>query len=54
MLQLLVTNNGNNPYYFIEDRKRESNRLREKYPDRIPIICEKDPNSKLEDLVKEK
>jgi GABA(A) receptor-associated protein len=28
-------------------RLEESIKLREKYPDRIPIICEKDPKSKL-------
>jgi GABA(A) receptor-associated protein len=29
-----------------EDRKIESNRIMSKYPDRIPIICEKQENCK--------
>mmetsp|Transcript_37721 Transcript_37721/g.43347 ORF Transcript_37721/g.43347 Transcript_37721/m.43347 type:complete len:118 (-) Transcript_37721:54-407(-) len=35
-------------------RKNESAKLREKYSDRIPIICEKSPTSKLENLDKDK
>ena len=27
--------------YKIEDRKKESSKIREKHPDRIPVICEK-------------
>ncbi|CAI2376045.1 unnamed protein product [Moneuplotes crassus] len=38
----------------IEMRKLECEKLRYKYPDRIPIICEKYTTSRLEDLVKEK
>ena len=30
-----------------EDRNREATRIREKYPDRIPVICEKSPNDTL-------
>lgn len=35
-------------------RKAESLKIREKYPDRIPIICEKDPKSSLIDIDKSK
>ena len=31
----------------LEDRKKESNRIISKYPDRVPIICEKSKNSSL-------
>jgi GABA(A) receptor-associated protein len=35
-------------------RRAESLKIKEKYPDRIPIICEKDPKSKLIDIDKNK
>ncbi len=35
-------------------RKTESMKIKEKYPDRVPIICEKDPKSKLMDIDKNK
>ncbi len=35
-------------------RKDESIKIREKYPDRVPIICEKDPKSKMKDIDKTK
>ena len=35
-------------------RKEESIKIREKYPDRVPIICEKDPKSKMKDIDKTK
>ena len=35
-------------------RKAESMKIKEKYPDRIPIICERDPNSKLNEIDKNK
>jgi GABA(A) receptor-associated protein len=35
-------------------RKEESDKIKEKYSDRIPIICEKDPKSKLNDIDKTK
>ena len=35
-------------------RKQESLKIREKYPDRVPIICEKDPKSKMKDIDKTK
>ena len=31
-----------------EGRKAESDRIREKYPDRIPVICEKIEKSKVQ------
>ena len=38
----------------VTKRKQESEKVREKYPERIPIIIEKDPNSKIKDLDKTK
>lgn len=38
----------------VQKRKGESSKIREKYPDRIPIICEKDPKSKMKDVDKTK
>src|SRR5690606_7182923 len=35
-------------------RKAESLKIKEKYPDRVPIICEKDPKSKLAEIDKNK
>jgi hypothetical protein len=35
-------------------RKAESDKIREKYPDRIPVICEKSATSKLPDIDKSK
>jgi GABA(A) receptor-associated protein len=37
-----------------ENRKLEAQRIREKYPDRVPVICERSPTSKLEPLDKSK
>eukprot|EP01039_Chlorochromonas_danica_P006609 gene6609-7302_t len=37
-----------------EERKLESERVRAKYPDRIPVICEKLDKSKMEDIDKKK
>ena len=37
-----------------EERLTESNRIIEKYPDRLPIIVEKSKNSKLNDIDKNK
>ena len=39
---------------FIEQRKNEAERIRERYPDRIPVICEKSETSKLPDIDKTK
>jgi GABA(A) receptor-associated protein len=38
----------------LSKRQGESQKIREKYPDRIPIICEKAPNSKLKEVDKTK
>jgi len=35
-------------------RLMESSKIREKYPDRIPVICEKDPKSKIGSIDKTK
>ena len=42
--------------YTFEERKAEGERIREKYPDRIPVIVEKAPNAKdtLPDIDKKK
>lgn len=38
----------------VNKRRAESSKIREKYSDRIPIICEKDPKSKMKDVDKTK
>jgi GABA(A) receptor-associated protein len=38
----------------VSKRKSESTKIREKYPDRVPIICEKAPFSKLKEVDKTK
>lgn len=38
----------------LEARKAESDKIREKYPDRIPVICEKSTTSKLPNIDKTK
>ncbi|CAI2380666.1 unnamed protein product [Moneuplotes crassus] len=37
-----------------EKRKHECDKIREKFPDRIPVICERSTTSKLPELDKEK
>ena len=37
-----------------DKRKQESQKIREKYPDRVPVICEKDPKSKMKSIDKTK
>ena len=37
-----------------EKRKQEAMKIREKYPDRVPVICEKDPKSKMKNIDKTK
>jgi GABA(A) receptor-associated protein len=32
----------------LDQRRAESNRIRAKYPDRIPVICEKSEKSKVQ------
>ena len=41
-------------YYCSEKRKAESDKIKERYPDRIPVICEKSETSKLPDIDKTK
>jgi GABA(A) receptor-associated protein len=38
----------------LNERKSNSSKIKEKYPDRIPIICEKDPSSKIKSVDKNK
>eukprot|EP00475_Leptophrys_vorax_P031229 TRINITY_DN4725_c0_g1_i4.p2 TRINITY_DN4725_c0_g1~~TRINITY_DN4725_c0_g1_i4.p2 ORF type:complete len:126 (-),score=28.64 TRINITY_DN4725_c0_g1_i4:352-729(-) len=38
----------------LEKRKAEAERIREKYPDRIPVIVEKAPRSDISDIDKKK
>lgn len=38
----------------IHKRRLESEKIKEKYPERIPIICEKDPKSKITEIDKNK
>ena len=38
----------------IDTRKAEADKIREKYPDRIPVICEKSATSKLPNIDKTK
>ena len=40
--------------YSLEARKKESKKIMEKYPDRIPIIVEKDINSDIKEIDKKK
>lgn len=40
--------------FSFEKRKSEAERILTKYPDRIPIICEKDKNSKIASTDKKK
>ena len=38
----------------LESRKQEADRILKKYPDRIPVICEKHPQSDVPDIDKTK
>mmetsp|Transcript_27541 Transcript_27541/g.61520 ORF Transcript_27541/g.61520 Transcript_27541/m.61520 type:complete len:128 (-) Transcript_27541:228-611(-) len=38
----------------LEKRKLEAERIRSKYPERVPVICEKDPRSDIPDIDKKK
>jgi GABA(A) receptor-associated protein len=38
----------------LDQRKAESERIRQKYPDRIPVICEKTEKSNVQDIDKKK
>ena len=39
---------------FLDKRKLEAERIREKYPERIPVICEKSKNSTISEIDKTK
>ena len=41
-------------FILIEKRKAEADKIRERYSDRIPVICEKSETSKLPDIDKTK
>jgi len=38
----------------VQKRRIESEKIKEKYPERVPIICEKDPKSKIAEIDKNK
>ena len=38
----------------LEKRKQDSQQIRDKYPDRVPVICEKNAKSKLPEIDKSK
>ncbi|XP_067932433.1 gamma-aminobutyric acid receptor-associated protein-like 2 [Watersipora subatra] len=38
----------------LEDRMKESAKIKSKYPDRIPVVVEKVPNSQIQDIDKRK
>ena len=37
-----------------EQRRKECDKIRNQFPDKIPIICEKDPKSNIKDIDKTK
>lgn len=41
-------------FNYLEKRKAEADKIRERYSDRIPVICEKSETSKLPDIDKTK
>ena len=41
-------------YINAEQRRKECNKIRNQFPEKVPIICEKAPKSKLKDLDKNK
>ncbi|CAK9047551.1 Autophagy-related protein 8 (Autophagy-related ubiquitin-like modifier ATG8) [Durusdinium trenchii] len=47
-------NGDHKEQHSFEKRLKESEHIREKYPDRIPVICEKDPRSDIPDIDKKK
>lgn len=51
-LQMLVDGQGNVPK--CEQMSREAQRMRERYPDRVPVICERSPYSELPEIEKKK
>ena len=40
--------------YSFDDRLQQSSKIMVKYPDRLPIICSKHPDSKIQPIDKEK
>lgn len=50
----IISTEANITYCNVEARKAESAKIREKYPDRIPVICEKSATSKLPNIDKTK
>lgn len=40
--------------YNLDERRSESSRVLSKYPDKIPVICERRASSKMENIDKEK
>ncbi|XXQ35107.1 Autophagy-related protein [Plasmodiophora brassicae] len=40
--------------YSLEQRQAESQRIRDKYPDRVPVICERAPGSDIGDIDRKK
>jgi len=40
--------------YSVDRRKQESERIRIKYPDRVPVICERDPRSDIPNIDRKK
>lgn len=51
----VAKNHTTNPIvYIIEKRKAEADRIRTKYPDRIPVICEKVDKSDIATIDKKK
>ena len=49
-----MTKYKDDPNNSFEKRKAEAARIRSKYPDRIPVICEKQEKSKIPDIDKKK
>lgn len=41
-------------FSFIDQRIQESKKIKTKYPDRIPVVVEKVPNSQIQDIDKRK
>jgi GABA(A) receptor-associated protein len=54
MLKRNLTNSKFKLSHSVVERMRESNRVLSKYPDRIPVICEKGINTDIVDIDKNK
>merc|ERR1712100_607767 len=50
--QIFIVRTSSNDY--IDKRKAEADKIRERYSDRIPVICEKSASSRLPDIDKTK